>query len=104
VVASPSPIFHDLAAGFARGKHRPVSARALAVAALSGEANADEVRMHDRVVTFASNHAGRILGGISTGQPIVARFRGEADQFDPDPAPGRRPQRTGDRHRREGPP
>jgi chorismate synthase len=74
VVASPSPIFHDLAAGFARGKHRPVSARALAVAALSGEANADEVRMHDRVVTFASNHAGRILGGVSTGQPIVARF------------------------------
>ena len=30
--------------------------------------------MHDRVVTFASNYAGRILGGISTGQPIVARF------------------------------
>ena len=24
--------------------------------------------------TFASNHAGGILGGISTGQPIVARF------------------------------
>ena len=26
------------------------------------------------VVEFASNHAGGILGGISTGQPIVARF------------------------------
>ena len=25
-------------------------------------------------IGFASNHAGGILGGISTGQPIVARF------------------------------
>ena len=45
-----------------------------AAAALSGEANADEMRMADGVVTFAANHAGGILGGISTGQPIVARF------------------------------
>ena len=30
--------------------------------------------MLDGVVNFASNHAGGILGGISTGQPIVARF------------------------------
>ena len=45
-----------------------------AAAALSGEANADEMRMRDGVVQFASNHAGGILGGISTGQPIVARF------------------------------
>ncbi len=45
-----------------------------AAAALSGEANADEMRMHDGTVQFASNHAGGILGGISTGQPIVARF------------------------------
>jgi chorismate synthase len=45
-----------------------------AAAALSGEANADEMRMQDGVVNFASNHAGGILGGISTGQPIVARF------------------------------
>ena len=30
--------------------------------------------MQDGVVNFASNHAGGILGGISTGQPIVARF------------------------------
>ncbi len=45
-----------------------------AAAALSGEANADEMRMHDGLVEFASNHAGGILGGISTGQPIVARF------------------------------
>ena len=45
-----------------------------AAAALSGEANADEMRMRDGVVAFGSNHAGGILGGISTGQPIVARF------------------------------
>jgi chorismate synthase len=45
-----------------------------AAAAFSGEANADEMRMHDGIVEFASNHAGGILGGISTGQPIVARF------------------------------
>ena len=45
-----------------------------AAAALSGEANADEMRMLDGMVTFASNHAGGILGGISTSQPIVARF------------------------------
>ena len=45
-----------------------------AAAALSGEANADEMRMRDGMVEFASNHAGGILGGISTGQPVVARF------------------------------
>jgi chorismate synthase len=45
-----------------------------AAAALSGEANADEMCMADGVVQFASNHAGGILGGIATGQPIVARF------------------------------
>jgi chorismate synthase len=45
-----------------------------AAASLSGEANADEMRMHDGLVSFESNHAGGILGGISTGQPIVARF------------------------------
>ncbi|HEY4040710.1 MAG TPA: chorismate synthase [Rhodopila sp.] len=43
-------------------------------AALSGEANADEMRMQAGLVSFSSNHAGGILGGISTGQPIVARF------------------------------
>ncbi len=44
-------------------------------AALSGEENADEIRMgaYGKPV-FRSNHAGGILGGISTGQPIIARF------------------------------
>ena len=44
-------------------------------AALAGEDNADEMRMGpDGQPLFLSNHAGGILGGISTGQPIVARF------------------------------
>ena len=43
-------------------------------AALSGEENADEMRMQDGQVAFLSNHAGGILGGISTGQDIVVRF------------------------------
>ncbi len=45
-----------------------------AAAALEGEANADEMRMRDGVVEFGSNNAGGILGGISTGQPVVVRF------------------------------
>src|SRR6476660_9426083 len=46
-----------------------------ASAALSGEENADEIRMgNDGRPIFLSNHAGGILGGISTGQPIVCRF------------------------------
>ncbi|HYH71120.1 MAG TPA: chorismate synthase [Methyloceanibacter sp.] len=44
-------------------------------ASLTGEENADEMRMlKDGGHEFLSNHAGGILGGISTGQPIVARF------------------------------
>jgi chorismate synthase len=46
----------------------------MAAAELSGEENADEIRMHDGKPHFLSNHAGGILGGISTGQDIVVRF------------------------------
>jgi len=45
-----------------------------AAAALSGEENADEIRMRNGEPVFLSNHAGGILGGISSGQDIVARF------------------------------
>jgi len=46
-----------------------------ATAAMTGEENADEMRMgNDGKPVFLANHAGGILGGISTGQPIVARF------------------------------
>ncbi|TKT81128.1 chorismate synthase [Aquamicrobium sp. LC103] len=42
---------------------------------MTGEENADEMRMgNDGKPIFLSNHAGGILGGISTGQPVVARF------------------------------
>jgi chorismate synthase len=43
-------------------------------AALSGEENADEMRMEGGQVRFLSNNAGGILGGISTGQDVVVRF------------------------------
>ena len=44
-------------------------------ASLTGSENADEMRMNpDGTVAFGSNRAGGILGGISTGQPVVARF------------------------------
>jgi chorismate synthase len=47
----------------------------MSINAVKGEANADEMRMgQDGKPVFLSNHAGGILGGISTGQPIVARF------------------------------
>ncbi len=45
-----------------------------AAAALQGEANADTMHMDGDRIAFGSNHAGGILGGISSGQPIVARF------------------------------
>jgi chorismate synthase len=44
-------------------------------AELTGEDNADEMRRGaDRRPEFLANHAGGVLGGLSTGQPIVARF------------------------------
>ncbi len=47
----------------------------MASAALTGSANADEIFMgEDGRPRYASNHAGGILGGISTGQDIVLRF------------------------------
>ncbi len=45
-----------------------------ASAALSGEDNADEMYLDNGQPAFAANHAGGILGGISTGQDIVVRF------------------------------
>ncbi|MBB3443198.1 chorismate synthase [Rhizobium sp. BK379] len=46
-----------------------------AAAETSGEDNADEMRMgNDGKPIFLSNNAGGILGGISTGQPVIARF------------------------------
>jgi chorismate synthase len=46
----------------------------MAAAALTGSANAEEITMGDTGPEYASNHAGGILGGISTGQDVVVRF------------------------------
>ena len=47
----------------------------MAAAALTGVQNADEISMgEDGRPVYGSNHAGGILGGISTGQDIVVRF------------------------------
>ncbi|WP_170364032.1 chorismate synthase [Ruegeria arenilitoris] len=46
----------------------------MAAAELTGEANADEIFMGQNGPQYSSNHAGGILGGISTGQDIVVRF------------------------------
>jgi len=43
-------------------------------AELTGEANADEIRMGNEGPRFLSNNAGGVLGGISSGQAVVVRF------------------------------
>jgi chorismate synthase len=49
--------------------------RGFEAAEITGEENADEMRTgNDGQPRFLSNNAGGVLGGISTGQPIVARF------------------------------
>ncbi len=67
-----------------------------AAAALSGEENGDEMRMgNDGKPLFLSNNAGGILGGISTGQPLIARFAVKPTSSI------LTPRRTVDRHGRE---
>jgi chorismate synthase len=46
----------------------------MAAAALTGVDNADEIRIGPDGPVYQSNHAGGILGGISTGQDVVCRF------------------------------
>jgi chorismate synthase len=46
----------------------------MAAAALTGRDNADEIFMGANGPEYSSNHAGGVLGGISTGQDIVVRF------------------------------
>ncbi|MEM6466465.1 MAG: chorismate synthase, partial [Pseudomonadota bacterium] len=43
-------------------------------AALTGVENADEISMGENGPVYGSNHAGGVLGGISTGQELVVRF------------------------------
>jgi len=46
----------------------------MAAARLKGTENADEIFMGEDGPEYSSNHAGGILGGISSGQDIVLRF------------------------------
>ena len=46
----------------------------MAAAVLTGRDNADEIFMGPNGPEYSSNHAGGILGGISTGQDVVVRF------------------------------
>jgi chorismate synthase len=45
-----------------------------ASASLTGPENADALFMRNGTLEFGSNNAGGVLGGISSGQPVVARF------------------------------
>ena len=59
-----------------------------AAAAMAGEEAHDAMRMKDGKIAFESNHAGGILGGISTGQDIVLRFAVKPTSSIPIPRPG----------------
>ncbi|MDA0241753.1 MAG: chorismate synthase, partial [Proteobacteria bacterium] len=74
------PVYDKLDADIAKGlmsinavKSVEIGA-GLAAAGFSGEENADEMRMDGNRIVFTSNNAGGILGGISTGQDVIARF------------------------------
>ena len=75
-----------------------------AAAALTGEENADEMRQGNDGPRFLSNHAGGILGGISTGQPIVARFAVKPTSSILTPRQTVDRQRRRDRDPHQGPP
>jgi chorismate synthase len=74
------PVFDKLDGDIARAMMSITAVKGVEIgagfgaAALTGETNADELRMRDGKVTFLSNNAGGVLGGISSGQDIVVRF------------------------------
>ncbi|MEO9968858.1 MAG: chorismate synthase [Hyphomonadaceae bacterium] len=75
-----APIYGKLDAEIAAGFMSINAAKAVEIGAgfeaamLSGEANADQMRTGDNGPEFLSNNNGGIAGGISTGQPIIARL------------------------------
>ena len=76
-----APVYAKLDADLATGLMSINAAKGVEIgagmgaAALTGEENADQMRPgNDGKPVFLSNNAGGILGGISTGQQIVARF------------------------------
>ena len=74
------PVYDKLDADLAKGMMSINAVKGVEIgagfdsAALSGEENADEMRIEDGRPVFLSNNAGGILGGISSGQDVVARF------------------------------
>jgi chorismate synthase len=74
-----SPLFDKLDGVIAHALMNIPAAKGVEIGAgfeaaeLTGDENADEMRMNNGKVEFLSNNAGGMLGGISTGQDIVAR-------------------------------
>lgn len=74
------PVYDKLDADLAKAMMSINAVKAVEIGAgfeaatLSGEANADEMRMEGDQPIFLSNNAGGVLGGISSGQDIVVRF------------------------------
>lgn len=75
-----APVFDRLDADLAKGLMSIPAVKGVeigsgfAAAAMSGPEHNDAMRMRDGAVTFLSNNAGGTLGGISSGQDIVARI------------------------------
>jgi len=76
-----APVYHKLDADLASALMSINAVKGVEIGAgmgaayLRGEENADEMVMGESgKPEFLSNHAGGILGGISTGQPVMARF------------------------------
>ncbi len=73
--AEEQPLAEEPGAKFVYSSNTSVILADIAAAALTGVENADEMRAgNDGKPIFLTNAAGGVLGGISTGQPIVARF------------------------------
>ena len=75
-----SPIYSKLDADIASGLMSINAVKGVNIgsgmnaAFLSGEENSDEIRKSSGKIKFKTNHAGGILGGISSGQDIIASF------------------------------
>jgi len=75
-----APVYGKLSADLASAMMSINAVKAVEIGAgfdsaeLTGDANADEMRAGPDAPYFKSNKAGGILGGISTGDPVVVRF------------------------------
>lgn len=76
-----APVYDKLSADIAKAMMSINAVKAVEIgegfgaALLGGEDNADEIRINPETgeATFTSNHAGGVLGGISSGQEIIVR-------------------------------